>query len=182
MRFLKLILRAAFTAHFIAFLFLASLAYNVLGLVGKAPTPSVRTLEDALVMIALFGVLVALGWLAGNEARGANVRRLTRERDHALAHGAYLRGLNAEMIDDVMAAASAGIKVKSLRYTFASRDAQAEYLEDNPLERPLSWYAKRHDAKEGEANEQLTPEAKAALFEAAGLRREAREFDYGGRL
>jgi hypothetical protein len=164
MRFLKLILRAAFTAHFIAFLFLASLAYNVLGLVGKAPTPSVRTLEDALVMIALFGVLVALGWLAGNEARGANVRRLTRERDHALAHGAYLRGLNAEMIDDVMAAASAGVKVKSLRYTFAARDAQEEWAE---------------------ANGQLSPAAKAALFEAAGLpaaQREAREFDYGGRL
>jgi hypothetical protein len=126
MRLVKLILRALFTAHAIGLAMLAYVGHYALSLTGTMRTASVRTNEDALVLIAFVAVFWLLGWLAGNEFRALEVRRVKNERDKAIAHGAYLRGLNAEMIDDVFAAARAGVPVKSLLHTFAAQTERAE--------------------------------------------------------
>jgi hypothetical protein len=82
---------------------------------------------NAVLSVVSAALLVVSGWLAGLEAARPRARRLALELERAHAHAAYLRNLNATMIDDVLLAARHGVPVKS--FSYASQAPQTGEIE-----------------------------------------------------
>jgi hypothetical protein len=126
LRIIKILFRIVFSAHAIALVFLGYIARDLHRLIG-APLPArVFTFDSWMALSALFGVVLFLGWLAGNEFRSLQVRTLRRMLGNEREHAGYLRHLNANMIDDVLLAARHGVPVKSFGYASQSPQVPGE--------------------------------------------------------
>jgi hypothetical protein len=116
LRLVKFLFRAVFNAHVFALVFVAYVLHGLYAKIGAVYLAPV-SFDDWIGVCVVFGVVLMMGWLAGNEFRSLQVRTLRRILASEREHAADMRRLNCSMIDDVLLAARNGLPVKSFPYS-----------------------------------------------------------------
>jgi hypothetical protein len=134
LRILKVLFHVVFSAHAIAFVFLGYVVRGLHGRIGHTMFGSF-SFDDWLFGSCFLFLVLLLGWLAGTEFRGAQVRTLRKMLHAERKHSAAMHKMRMAMVDDVLLAARHGLPVSSFPYSGAKtepkaapRDLEADYI------------------------------------------------------
>jgi membrane protease YdiL (CAAX protease family) len=134
LRFIKTLLLCVFSAHVIALGFVGFILRGLYSEIGTTHT-HVVTSDTVVFGAVMLGVVLVLGWLAGTEFRGTQVRKLRATIEAKDEQRRAMQLLQASMVDDVLMAARNGLPVKTFPYSnmqagpkAPARDLEADYI------------------------------------------------------
>jgi hypothetical protein len=113
MKILKALFTLVCSSHMALLVLVGIVVHDLYLALGRAVPASVWTMRDVIQVFVAFAVCVILGYMAGRESRLGAVRFWKAAARKWQEHHRTMLDMNKTMIDDVLMAQAAGVKVKT---------------------------------------------------------------------